>query len=218
MDANIVTTLITGGIATITVVVNMGLTIHRNKQDSVTTYRMAWINEIREEYSKILSWDFKTQDAQGKTIFNPINEIQKSVYKVSLMLNTKDTYDKELLELTFTYLENIQTLYDSYFLQKELSEDKDELISKQGEESYYKTIQNIKKEFDKAFDNIEEIKHTLHKMIRVYLKAEWTRIKVESSIIKFKYRKYYSCSGFNSEKVIQETLENYKEIDFLYLG
>ncbi len=216
MDANIITTLITGGIAIITVVVNMGLTIHRNKQDSVTTYRMAWINEIREEYSKILSWDFKTQDAQGKTIFNPINDIQRSVYKVSLMLNTKDTYDKELLDLTFTYLENIESMYNSYFLQKELSEDKAELISKQGEESYDKTIQHIEKEFDKALDNILEIKYTLHKKIRVYLKAEWTRIKAESSIIKFKYRKYYTCSGFNSEKVIKETLENYKTIDYLY--
>ena len=97
MDANIITTLITGGIAIITVLVNIGLTMHRNKQDSVTTYRMAWINELREEYSKILSWDFKTQDAQGKTIFNPINDKTVKIISDTLII----PFELHLLELLF---------------------------------------------------------------------------------------------------------------------
>ena len=217
MDTAIIAAIIAAVVATVTGLIDMFLTIHRNRQDSITTYRMNWVNELREEYSKILSWDLKTQDDSGNTIFNPINDLQKSVYKVSLMLNTKDDYDKKLLDYTFKYLESIENIYNAYYMHKRLVKYKNEADSKEKQEVFERSIKLFDEDSVEAMDNIFEIKSELHKMIRIYLKVEWTRVKSETSILKFGYRKYYKRFKFNSEKALEDISGTYKEIDDLLL-
>lgn len=216
MDNAIKAAIIAAVVAIITSLINMFLTIHRNKQDSITTYRMNWINELREEYSKILSWDIKTQADNGDTVFNPINELQKSVYKVSLMLNTKDDYDKELLTYTFSYLENVESLYNAYYLNKRFDKYKKESDTKEKEESFNNTMKILNNQSSDMMDNMLEIKSELLKMVRIYLKAEWTRVKAEASILKNGYLKYYNCKGFDSKKVMKDISDKYKNIDDLF--
>lgn len=217
MDTAIIAAIIAGVVATVTSLINMFLTIHRNRQDSITTYRMNWVNELREEYSKILSWDLKTQDDSGNTVFNPINDLQKSVYKISLMLNTKDDYDKKLLDYTFTYLENIEQIYTSYYMHKRLAKYKNEADSEETQKVFERSIKMFDEDSSEAMDNILDIKSELHKLIRIYLKVKWMRVKAETSILKLGYWKYYKCFKFNSEKALEDISGNYKEIDDLFL-
>ena len=83
MDVTLKAALIAAIVSVVLGLVNMILTIHRNKQDGITAYRMQWIKELQEEYAKILSWSFLSQDSIDKHIFRTIDDLQNSVYKVS---------------------------------------------------------------------------------------------------------------------------------------
>lgn len=204
MDASIIAAIIASSVAALTGIANIILTIHRSKQDGIVSYRMKWIDNVREEFSNILSWIIYTQDKNGRITINPINNLRKSVYLISLYLNVKDDYDQKILKKTFEYLEKVTKAYQTLNVGSLINLDNpnDNLSFK------LITLQDINSKFEES----EKIKQELHKLIRVYLKTEWTRVKAESSIIKFRYRHFWSCiHGFKSNKAIEKFSEEYKD-------
>lgn len=66
----------------------------------------------------------------------------------------------------------------------------------------------------KLFITAEESNKELFKMVRVYLKTEWTRVKCDSSITKIGYFSLWKpFLGFNANKAIEKLSKEYKEID-----
>lgn len=110
MDGTIIAAIIAASVAALTSIGNIVLTIHRNKQDGVTYYRMQWIDNVREEFAIILSWNWCSQDEDGNIKVNSIEKLEKSVYKISLYLNVKDNYDQSVLNKTFKYLDAAKKL------------------------------------------------------------------------------------------------------------
>ena len=214
MDVTLKAALIAGVVSGLTGLINMILTIHRNKQDGITAYRMQWIKDLQEEYAQILSWTFLSQDSAGKHIFRPIDDLQNSIYKVSLMLNLRDEYDKEILETTFLYLEKVQALYGDYYIGEKLKEYRQNAENEDKKQTFDELIENRAKRDDDTLEEITSLKQILHKKIRVYLKVEWTRVKAESTILKLQYLEYYCpFKGFNSKKAIEKFESEYKEIE-----
>lgn len=98
MPSSITAAIIAASVAALTGIINMIISIYKNRQDGITKYRMNWINDVRNEFTNILSWSWYCQDENGSIKFNNINELRKSVYKISLFLNVKDDYDKKILK------------------------------------------------------------------------------------------------------------------------
>lgn len=198
MEGTIIAAIIAASIAAITGVANICLVIHRNKQDGIVSYRMEWIDNIREEFSNILSWTWYTQDSSGKMILNPMDQLRKSVYKVSLYLNVKDEYDYNILDKTFQYLNSATKTYESLLLTQS---------TEQKDLNYIAVFQG-----SSAFKESQKIKKELQKLVRVYLKTEWTRVKAESSIIKVKYSFCWKMfKGFQANQAIEKFLKEYKD-------
>jgi hypothetical protein len=60
----------------------------------------------------------------------------------------------------------------------------------------------------------KRIKNELFIMVRIYLKVEWTRVKVDSSLWKFKYRHYWNpIKGFLPEKALEGFKKDYINIE-----
>ena len=214
MDVTLKAALIAAIVSVVLGLVNMVLTIHRNKQDGITAYRMQWIKELQEEYAKILSWSFLSQDSTGKHIFRTIDELQNSVYKVSLMLNLRDEYDKEILETTFAYLEKVQDLYRDYYIGEKLKEYQEKAETEEKKLSFEELMENNSERGCDLLEDITNLKQILHKKIRIYLKAEWTRVKAESTILKVQYLDYYRpFKGFSSKSAIDKFESEYKDIE-----
>ena len=198
MEETIIAAIIAASIAAITSIANIILTIHRNNQDGIISYRMQWINSVREEFSNILSWTWYTQDPVGKMIPNPIDQLRKSVYKVSLYLNVKDDYDYKVLNKTFEYLNMVIKTYEPLLLTQSFT---------QKDFNYLLALKS-----SKSFNESQEIKKELQKLVRVYLKTEWTRVKAESSISKTKFRYCWKMSkGFQADRAIEKFLKEYKD-------
>ncbi len=214
MDVTLKAALIAAIVSVVLGLVNMVLTIHRNKQDGITAYRMQWIKELQEDYAKILSWSFLSQDSTGKHIFRTIDELQNSVYKVSLMLNLRDEYDKEILETTFAYLEKVQDLYRDYYIGEKLKEYQEKAETEEKKLSFEELMENNSERGCDLLEDITNLKQILHKKIRIYLKAEWTRVKAESTILKVQYLDYYRpFKGFSSKSAIDKFESEYKDIE-----
>ena len=214
MDVTLKAALIAAIVSVVLGLVNMILTIHRNKQDGITAYRMQWIKELQEEYAKILSWSFLSQDSSGKHIFRTIDDLQNSVYKVSLMLNLRDEYDKEILETTFAYLEKVQDLYRDYYIGEKLKEYQEKAETEEKKLSFEELMENNSERGSDLLEDITNLKQILHKKIRIYLKAEWTRVKAESTILKVQYLDYYRpFKGFSSKSAIDKFESEYKDIE-----
>lgn len=57
---------------------------------------------------------------------------------------------------------------------------------------------------------IDELRKRILKMIRIYLKVEWSRVKLESSVCKFKHWSYWRpFKGFISEKALEKYNNDY---------
>ncbi len=196
MDKTIIAAIIAASVAAITGVANIVLTIHKNKQESIVAYRMKWVEEIREEFSKVLSWIYYTQNNNDQIMFNCINELRTSVYKISLMLNISDDYDNEIRKKLFEYLNEVKRAYEIYH-SKGLSN-----------EPFYQWY--VVSECSGSFKKSEKIKKELEKLIGVYLKTEWTRVKAESSMCKIKYKFCWNIfKGFQSDKAIEKFTKEY---------
>lgn len=197
MDNTIIAAIIAAAIAALTSIANILLTVHRNKQDGITTYRMQWINDVRNEFTKILSWDFY-KDADGQMVQRPIDDLKESVYKVSLFLNMKDEYDQQVLRKTFELLKYAQKTYGTITMANTMGKEENKMI--------------LIFQANEANQRLQKVKDELHKLIRVYLKTEWTRVKVESTINKFQY--FYCWKpfcGFQANKATKKFLNEYKD-------
>ena len=174
------------------------VTLHRNKVDTITKYRMEWINDIRIEYSNILSWSFYRQTSDGKLVINPIDGLRWSTYKVSLYLNVKDEQDAQILHKTYEYLEQAEDCYKSMNFAQHIKEPMAQIAIVQSSSEHYNKSEKTKKE--------------LQKLIRLYLKVEWTRVKAESSFFKGPYAKYWNRrTGFDSKKALKDFTKLYRE-------
>lgn len=199
MSPSITAAIIAASVAALTGIINIIISIYKNRQDGITKYRMNWINDVRNEFTNILGWSWYYQDENGNVKFNSVNELRKSVYKISLFLNVKDDYDKKILKKTFDYFNAVEKAYQGLKL-GEYSNDNNMAI--------YAAIQS-----NDLLKKAEKSKKELHKMIRVYLKTEWTRVKYDSSITKIGYCKYWKpIIGFNANKAIEKFSKEYKEI------
>lgn len=202
MDSALIAALIAAFASLFLGLINVFISIHKNKQDTITKYRMEWINEIRKEYSTILGWTWYQQTADGRLWINSINDLRNSIYKISLMLNIKDDYDNEVLKKTFEYLDDITHAYTSSNFVNTLEKNKDNSAM----------FILLTQSFSQYTNNSDAIRDELEKMVRVYLKVEWTRVKTESSILKLGYLKYWNpFCGFNSKKAIKKFSKDYKE-------
>lgn len=200
MSPSIAAAIIAASVAALTGIINMIISIYKNRQDGITKYRMNWINNVRDEFTNILGWSWYYQDENGSIKLNNINEFRKSVYKISLFLNVKDDYDKKILKKTFDYLDAVDKAYQG--LAVGASSNNDSMKA-------YAANQD-----SKLFITAEETKKELLKMVRVYLKTEWTRVKCDSSITKFGYFSLWKpFLGFNANKAIEKFSKEYKEID-----
>lgn len=200
MSPTIIAAIIAAFIAGITGIINTVISINKNRQEGVTKYRMNWINDVRNEFTNILSWSWYYQNEDGNIKFNDVDELRKSIYKISLYLNVKDDYDQQILKKAFDYLNTVETAYQ----QLKLGE-----YSNNNSIAYCAASQS-----DNLLKKAENLKNELHKLIRVYLKTEWTRVKYDSSITKFGYFKFGKpFLGFNANKTMEKFLNEYKEID-----
>lgn len=198
MEGTIIAAIIAASIAALTSIANICLTIHRNKQDGITAYRMKWIDDVRNEFSNIFSWTWYTQGSDGRFILHPLDELRQSVYKVTLFLNVKDDYDYKVLEKTFEYLNSATKTYETLLVGQSI----ENLTSK-----FILTQQS-----STSFQESKIIKEELQKLVRVYLKTEWTRVKVESSILKTKYSFCWKMfKGFQADQAIEKFLREYKD-------
>lgn len=191
MDGNIIAAIIAASIAAVTGITNVFLAIHRNKQDGITAYRMQWINEIRLAFAEVFSWKLYTQNSEGNMIACPIEDFNRSIYLISLLLNVKDDYDKKVLDKLFEYQKEVTKTYETLY------------VGNSTKESWIQLI--MLDECRDAVEKAEKTKKELLSLVRIYLKTEWTRVKVDSSILKIRYwycwKPFY---GFQSEKVIQK--------------
>ncbi len=202
MDSALIAALIAAFASLFLGLINVFISIHKNKQDTITKYRMEWINEIRKEYSIILGWTWYQQATDGSLRINPINDLRNSIYKVSLMLNIKDDYDNKVLNKTFEYLNVVTQLYEST--------------------NFVNTLKTIKADpgmlfylsqsFTQYTNNSTAIRDELQKMVRIYFKVEWTRVKTESSILKISFWEFWRpFCGFNSKKAIETFSKEYND-------
>ncbi len=192
---------ITGTVAIIAAVaslINIFLTVHRNKQDGIVAYRMKWINNMREEFSKVLGWVWYTQNENGKIAFSSLEELRSSVYKIKLLLNTSDDYDNKINVMVTKYFDIISSAYIKMLFSQDLKNDTAQFIY---------TIQS-----SEQYQKAENMKKDIQKYVRVYLKTEWMRVRLESSIFKLKYKEFWSCrGGFDFKKATEKYLKEYKD-------
>lgn len=198
MSPSITAAIIAASVAALTGIINIIINIYKNRQDGITKYRMNWINDVRNEFTNILGWSWFYQDENGKLVFNSVKELQKSVYKISLYLNVKDDYDQKILEKAFNYLNTVEKAYQGLKLGE---------YSNNNSMAIYATVQS-----NDLLKMSEKQKKELHKMVRVYLKTEWTRVKCDSSITKIGYLEFWKpFTGFNANKAIEKFSKEYKE-------
>ncbi|MDE5565168.1 MAG: hypothetical protein K2I93_08415, partial [Oscillospiraceae bacterium] len=103
-----------------------------------------------------------------------------------------------VLEKTFEYLNSATKTYETL------------LISQSTKDITYKVI--MAQQSSNVFEKSQSIKEELQKLVRVYLKTEWTRVKAESSIIKIKYSFCWKrFKGFQADRAIEKFLKEYKD-------
>ncbi len=199
-DPTVLAALIAAAVAAIAGIANFFLTVHRNKQDGVTKFRMEWIEHVRDEFTTILGWDWYRQCDNGKICFNFVETMRNSTNKIALYLNVRDDYDSRVLKLCYQYLEETEKLYSKYVICDNIESIDFKLLFAVQASNEWKSTETIKKE--------------LIKLVRVYLKMEWTRVKVESSLIKIKY---WYCwrpfKGFLPDKAIEKYTNEYINIE-----
>lgn len=200
LDATVLAAIIAAVAALITLFVNFYMSIRRNNIDGIVSYRMKWINELREEFSKVLGWQCCAQDEKGKIISNPIDNLRISAYKINLMLNICDKHDKEISDKLFEYLDAATNSYASYCCGGLV---KDELQQKV-----------FAANFTSEFNRSEEIKKELQELVRIYLKVEWMRVRAESSIRKKPYNAFWiRGKGFQSDKAFEYYKTQYEKYE-----
>lgn len=197
MESSIIAAIIAAAVAILTIISNTVLSIQRNKQDGITSYRMKWVESVRSEFTNILSWTWFCNSTDGKITINSIDDLRKSVYRISLLLNIKDEYDRKILSKTFEYLESASNVYFGLNFNQLIENDTLKTMN---------TFQN-----NELYNKSEKIKKDLLMLVRVYLKTEWTRVKCESSINKIRYIKYWRpFVGFQASKAINDFLLQYE--------
>ncbi len=199
MEGTVIAAIIAASIAALTSIANICLSIHRNKQDGITSYRMQWIHDVRNEFANLFGWTVYVLNADGTVSVSPLDDLRVSANKIGLFMNIKDNYDKEIIDKTFEYLEIAQRLQ------------KNALAAMQSH--------SADSRFNAMYENAEqnkklgEIRQELREMVRLYLKVEWTRVKCESSVNKFKYCYCWSIlKGFQSDKALNKFRADLEEI------
>lgn len=202
MDSTVVAALIAAIVAAIAGCVNFFLTLQRNKQDGITKYRMEWIENVRNIFSTIFGWDYYSQNSEGEFILNSLDSLRNAINKAGLYLNVRDTYDSDILKLCFEYYKKVEQIYFSFIIGKSSKDNNIQLLM---------ALQASEK-----WKESKRIKNDILRMVRIYLKVEWTRVKVDSSLWKFKYRHYWNpIKGFLPEKALEGFKKDYINIELV---
>ena len=186
-------------VSIISVIINVAAIQKRNRLEGITAYRMQWIENLRNEYSKILSWNYYSQRDDGTITINSINCLRESVEKVALLLNVSDDYDNKILKLTYEYLNKLELVNTSLNLANLISNDTSDFFLIISSNAYYKEALELKPE--------------LQKLVRIYLKTEWTRVKFETLFLKNKLSEFKKNRSFSSEKAIEKFTKEYKGLE-----
>lgn len=200
IDPTIAAAIIAAFVAAIAGILNFFMSVHRNRQDGITKYRMEWIENVRNEFTTIFGWAYYSVGDQSKVTANSLEPVRNAVWKISLFLNVRDEYDSQILNECFRYLEMLEPVHA--------------LFAHVGQNPKEATKVITKLKASKEFQGAEERKQEFLKLVRVYLKTEWTRVKVDSSIVKFRY---WFCwrpfKGFIAEKAIEKFKADYIKLD-----
>lgn len=183
-------------------IVNVCLSLHRNKLEGIVAYRMKWINDLREEFSEMLSWECCKISEKGEVSISSIDSLRKSIYKIDLMLNICDKFDKEISEKLLKYLKSINSVFGSKY------------FAEMTEEPTEKTFLALN--MCNEFQISQKLRKELQKLAHIYLKVEWMRVRAESSlkIIRNPYKEYWSFfKGFQADKAFEYYKEQYEEYD-----
>lgn len=156
---------------------NLIVTIHKNRVDVITQNRMNWISDVRKISSSIISWRYINDT---KDLLNPINEL-------ALYLNVSKDIDEKIVA-------NLLDMYDSAY-----------------KLSFYQNLRsNTAKDL---YENYYKHKQEFRILIRIYLKKEWTRMKVESRIIKFPFVDFWiPVRGFDEKWATNTLMKEYMHI------
>lgn len=156
---------------------NLIVTIHKNRVDIITQNRMNWISDVRKISSSIISWRYINDT---KDLLNPINEL-------ILYLNVSKVIDEKIVA-------NLLDMYDyAYKL------------------SFYHNLRT--KAAKDLYENYYKRKQEFRILIRIYLKKEWTRMKVECRIIKIPFVNFWIPGrGFNEKWATNTLMKEYLHI------
>lgn len=156
---------------------NLMVTIHKNRVDVITQNRMNWISDVRKISSSIINWRYFDDT---KDLLNPINEL-------TLYLNVSKIIDEKIVA-------SLLAMYDyAYKL------------------SFYHNLRtNTAKDL---YENYYKRKQEFRILIRIYLKKEWTRMKVECRIIKIPFVNFWIPGrGFNEKWATNTLMKEYEHI------
>jgi len=188
--------LIAAVVALLIGMLNIVFTSRRIKMDGITKQRMLWIEEVRNLATIIIAYPVTERKSEGYRIKDP-KYLGEPLYKLMLYLNVQDEKDQEIIDLAQTMVSNATCIK---FLSNSIGSTEQYTQRWFSEASKDYTI-----EFKQAREKFIE-------KIRVYLKVEWTRVKVESSVFHCFSPYWRIFKGFNENKAHLEITKNYRRI------
>lgn len=156
---------------------NLIVTIHKNRVNVITQNRMNWIPDIRKISCLIINWRY----------FDDTKDLLNSINELTLYLNVSKSIDTKVVE-------SLLTMYDyAYKL------------------SFYHNLKtNTAKDLP---ENYYKYKQKFRILIRIYLKKEWIRMKVECRILKVPFANFWIPGrGFNEEWATNTLMKEYEHI------
>lgn len=156
---------------------NLIVTIHKNRVDVIIQNRMNWIADVRNISSSIISWRYINNT---KDLLEPIN-------KLTLYLNVSKDIDERIVA-------DLLDMYDSAY-----------------KLSFYHNLSSITAK--DLYENYYKCKQEFRILIRIYLKKEWTRMKVECRIFKIPFVNFWIPGrGFNEKWATNTLMKEYAHI------
>lgn len=156
-------------------VISLYFSFRNNKEshytNTVTKNRVEWIYTLRELCSRFIAsvnmeanyfCPAKTQEDSEK-VGNQLLNVKELSSKIEFMLNFSDEIDKKIIECVI----NITNSYCSYYF---------EYIKSGNSELFVQQVEELNKLNKSISNDICELK----KMLKIYMKSEWNRVKYES--------------------------------------
>ena len=158
-------------------IVNVFISSHKNRLETITQNRMKWIYSVRELAAAITSWRCDES----------LKELRQNINQLILFLNVSNSIDNEIID-------HLLKMYDAAY-----------------ELSFYKSMKSTKAQ--RLYEAYYDHRKSVRTFMRIYLKMEWTRVKVESTVWRIPFRLYWiPFWGFNEKWATASLTRKFEKI------